>query len=78
MILVEDWKFHICLFLDKNSPRNNKMSDKSSRKKKQVLLDYRNMDFICSSYCIFLKGLTHDLGRKMEFSSLLIFTQNGP
>ena len=27
MILVEDWKFHICLFLDKNSPRNNIMSD---------------------------------------------------
>ena len=23
MILVEDWKFHICLFLGKNSPRNN-------------------------------------------------------
>ena len=23
MILVEDWKFHICLFLGTNSPRNN-------------------------------------------------------
>ena len=25
MILVEDWKFHIYLFLDKNNPRINIM-----------------------------------------------------
>ena len=33
MILVEDWKFHICLFLDKNSPRNNIISDNHLVKK---------------------------------------------
>ena len=27
MVLVEDWKIHICLFLDKNNPRNNTTSD---------------------------------------------------
>ena len=27
MVLVEDWKIHICLFLDKNNPRYNTMSD---------------------------------------------------
>ena len=42
------------------------MSDKSSRKKKKMLLDYWNMDFICSSYCIFLKGLTHDFVQQLE------------
>ena len=45
MSLVEDWNFHICLILDKNNPRNNIMSD-DHLVKKQVLLDYQNMDFI--------------------------------
>ena len=45
MILVEDWKFHICLFLDKSNPRNNIMAD-DHLVKKQVLLDYQNVDFI--------------------------------
>ena len=58
MILVEDWKFHICLFLDKNSPRNNIiiMSD-DHLVKKEVLLDYQNMDFIQPSYRISFKGV---------------------
>ena len=45
MILVEDWKFHICLFLDKNNPRINIMPD-DHLVKNQVLLHYQNMDFI--------------------------------
>ena len=53
MILVEDWKFHICLFLDKNNPRINIMPD-DHLVKKQVLLHYQNTDFIESSHCIFL------------------------
>ena len=45
MILVEDWKFLICLLLNKNKPRNIIMSD-DHLVTKQVLLDYQNMDFI--------------------------------
>ena len=45
MILVEDWKFHICLFLDKNNPRINIMPD-DHLVKNQVLLHYQNTDFI--------------------------------
>ena len=39
MILVEDWKIHICLYLDKNNPKNNTvtMSD-DHLVKKQVLI----------------------------------------
>ena len=45
MILAEDWTFLICLFLEKNKPRNNAMSD-DHLAKKQILLDYQNADFI--------------------------------
>ena len=39
--------------------------------KKQVLLDYQNMDFIQPSYCIsFQKGLAHDIGTKKRNFSL--------
>ena len=38
-------KNYICLFLDKNTPRYNTMSD-DHLVKKQVLLDYQTMDII--------------------------------
>ena len=45
MILAKDWTFLIRLFLEKNKPRNNAMSD-DHLVKKQILLDYQNADFI--------------------------------
>ena len=57
MILVEDWKFHICLFLDKNSPRNNKMSDKSSRKKKKNAPRLLKYGFYMLVILYFFKGV---------------------
>ena len=33
MILVEDWKFHICWFLDKHNPRKNISFDNHLLKK---------------------------------------------
>ena len=43
--------------------------------RKQVILDYKNIDFKQSPYCFFSKGFTHDFGRKMEISSLYVFGQ---
>ena len=43
--LAKDWTFLIRLFLEKNKPRNNAMSD-DHLVKKQILLDYQNADFI--------------------------------
>ena len=43
--------------------------------RKQVVLDYKNIDFKQWPYCFFSKGTTHDFGRKMEISSLYVFGQ---
>ena len=43
--------------------------------KKEVVLDYKNIDFKQWPYCFFSKGSTHDFGRKMEISSLYVFGQ---
>ena len=43
--------------------------------RKEVVLDYKNIDFKQWPYCFFSKGSTHDFGRKMEISSLYVFGQ---
>ena len=40
---------------------------------KQVVLDYKNIDFKQWPYGFFSNGSTHDFGRKMEISSLYVF-----
>ena len=55
MILVEDWKFHICLFLDKNNPRINIMPD-DHLVKKQVLLHYQKIRISYSRHTVFFLG----------------------
>ena len=41
--------------------------------RKQVILDYKNIDFKQWPYRLFPNGSTHDFGRKMEISSLYVF-----
>ena len=43
--------------------------------RKEVVLDYKNIDFKQWPYCFFSKGSTHDFGRKMEIPSLYVFGQ---
>ena len=43
--------------------------------RKQVVRDYKNIDFKQWPYCFFLKGSTHDFSRNMEISSLDVFGQ---
>ena len=45
--------------------------------RKEVVLDYKNIDFKQWPYCFFSKGSTHDFGQKMEISSLYVFGQMG-
>ena len=43
--------------------------------RKEVVLDYKNIDFKQWPYCFFSKRSTRDFGRKMEISSLYVFEQ---
>ena len=46
--------------------------------RKQAYLDWKMKILPSRPYGgFFLKGLTHDSGQKLEFSSLLAFKQNG-
>ena len=47
--------------------------------RKQALLKYKNIEFIELPNPFFFvpKGLNQDFGQKLEFSSLLVFEQNG-
>ena len=45
--------------------------------KKEVVLDYKNIDFKQWPYWIFSKGSTHDFGQKMEILYLYVFGQMG-
>ena len=63
MISVENWKFHLSLFLDKMSL--DIMSD-DHPSSKLALLNYKNINFTKSWNCIFLKELTHDFGQKLK------------
>ena len=46
--------------------------------RKQALLKYTiNIEFTELPNPFFPKGLNQDLGQKLEFSSLLVFEQNG-
>ena len=43
--------------------------------RKQAFLDYTNIDSKQRTYWDFSKGLTHDFGRRLEISYLLVFRQ---
>ena len=44
--------------------------------RKQAFLDYTNIEFLNNGHIeIFSKGLTHDFGRRLETSYLLVFRQ---
>ena len=45
--------------------------------RKEVVLDYKNIDFKQWPYCFFSKGSTHDFGQKMEILYLYVFRQMG-
>ena len=45
---------------------------------KQAYLDWKIRILMSRPMEIFLMGLTHDFGQKLEFSSLLAFKQNRP
>ena len=74
MILVKNWNFPLCLFLDKLGFEimfaviiQSKENKPSSTKK------YR---FDTVEILRFPKGLTHDFGQKLEISSQFVFGQN--
>ena len=47
--------------------------------RKQAFLDYTNIEFLNNGHIeIFSKGLTHDFGRRLEISYLLVFRQKWP
>ena len=46
--------------------------------RKEALQEYKNIDFIEFLYWIISKGFTYDFSKKLEFSSLFVFGQNGP
>ena len=46
--------------------------------RKEALQDYKNIDFIEFLYWMISKGFTYDFSKKLEFSSLFVFGQNGP
>ena len=47
--------------------------------RKQAFLDKKKISILHRGHTgIVSKGLTHDFVQKLEFSSLLVFTQNGP
>ena len=50
--------------------------DHTSRK--QAFLDYTNIDSKQWPYGDFSKGLTHDFGRRVEISYLLVLRQKEP
>ena len=54
MISVENWKFHLSLFLDKMSLEIMSDDHPSS---KLALLNYKNINFTKSWNCIFFKGV---------------------
>ena len=71
LILLNPWfsskccKFPLCLFLDK---MNFEIVFDDYPVRKQALLNY-NIEFTELQNYIFPKGLTHDFGQKLEFSS---------
>ena len=69
MILVEDWKFHICLFLDKSNPRNNIMADDHLVKKTSPPRLSK-----CGFYIVVI---LYDLGQKCNFPLCLFLNKMG-
>ena len=61
------WRFHLSLVLDKS--RVEIMSDDNPRRK-EALLNYKNINFTKSPNCIFSIRLTHDFRQKLQVSSL--------
>ena len=66
MIFVKSCKFPLCLFLHK---MNFEIVVVIIQLVKKGLLNYNNMEFTELPNSIFPKGLTHDFGQKLEFSS---------
>ena len=69
MILVKKRKFPLCLFLD----RTGLEIIFDDHLEKEAFLDYKNTHFTSSPYWIFLKGLTHEFGSKLEILHLFVF-----
>ena len=74
MIFVKSCKFPLSLFSHK---MNFEIMFDDHSVRKQALLKYKNIEFIELPNPFFPKGLNQDLGQKLEFSSLLVFEQNG-
>ena len=75
MIFFKRCKFPLSLFSHK---MNFEILFDDHPVRKQPLLKYKNIEFTELPNYIFPKGLTHNLGQKMEFSSLFVLKQNGP
>ena len=75
MILVKNWKFPLCLFLDKIS---FEIIFDNHLVRKQSFQDYKNTDFTYLAYWIFSGGLTHDFGQKLKISSLFVLRHISP
>ena len=69
MILLQKRKFPLCLFLDRT--RLEIIFD--DHLEKETFLDYKNTHFTQPPYWIFLKGLTHEFGSKLEILHLFFF-----
>ena len=70
MILVEKiWNF--CLFVfEQNRPRDNVWWS-------FTFLDYKNSDFNSAATISFLKGLTHEFGKKEKFPLCMFLSKIG-
>ena len=74
MIFVKSCKFPLSFFSHKM--KFEIMFD-DHPVRKQALLKYKNIEFIELPNPFFPKELNQDFGQKLEFSSLLVFEQNG-
>ena len=70
MTLVKNWKFPICLFLG-NMGIEITFDDQLD--KEQAHLDKKILILHCCHTEIFLKEFSHDVGEKLEVSSLFFF-----
>ena len=75
MILVKNWKFPLCLFLDKISFEiifdNHLVRKQSFQTIRTLILHTWRTEF-------FQGGLTHDFGQKLKISSLFVLRHIRP
>ena len=74
MLLVKKMSVFSLFVFSQNKTRNKVY--KSSRKKTDVFIYYKEKTFQSSKYRIFSKGLTRAFGQKGPFISLFVFAQN--